>query len=453
MTVLSFRVKAWLSFAGSVLALVFLLFVTGTYYIDRLQKANVDAAILLAQEQARQLRRDILELLAGQEGGMSNPGFRAGARRVTSVAVRLNRNIEWAMIMDADGNRVIQTARNGEQVLKALPEGSSAMDFPLPDGAKGQVVVESKEKGATEIREPIQQDGRRMGEIRFKLADTQTFQAIQSTSRQISEALVVGSVLFLFFLVVVFLVLWRLFSKQIRLTQKNAELDRMAYVGTLASGLAHEIRNPLSAMSVNLEVLQEEIAVAGGGEQAGALASRVQREVHQLSDTLTSFLDFALPQKDSFTRFSLRGLVEELAELHGEEMRQAGISFELKAPPGGETMLEGDRRLIHQALRNVLVNAIQVLRGSVKKSLQATIERRPKGVLRLIFCDSGPGVSPENLEKIFVVFFSTRRGGSGFGLAVARKVVEEHGGRIWAENNQGSLGASFIVELPVEQHS
>jgi hypothetical protein len=113
-------------------------------------------------------------------------------------------------------------------------------------------------------------------------------------------------------------------------------------------------------------------------------------------------------------------------------------------------MVEADRRLIHQTLRNLLVNAQQAVNGSVKKHVRVQIEPLPRRRIRLIVADTGPGISTENLDRIFEVFFSTRKGGSGFGLAIARKIVEEHEGAIRAENNVDSRGASFIVELPVD---
>jgi signal transduction histidine kinase len=264
--------------------------------------------------------------------------------------------------------------------------------------------------------------------------------------------LMTGCLFLLVFLLLVFWVLYRLFSKQVHLVEKNARLDRMAYVGTLASGLAHEIRNPLSAMSINLEVMREELAEANGDgdtpERARDLATRVQREVHQLNSTLTSFLDFALPSKEGLTEFSVRNLLDEIVELHAEEMRQAGITFEIQGPNDDTVLVEGDRRLLLQAFRNILVNAIQVLKTSVKKQIKVRVEPTGQQFVQVSISDTGPGISQENLAKVFEVFFSTRKGGSGFGLAITKKIIEEHGGSIRAENNPQALGAAFITIIP-----
>ena len=455
---LSFRAKVWLWFTASVLTFVFSIYVAGSFYVDHLQKRNVNAVVELAREQARQLRKDLVELLVAQQGGseMSSAAFRADARRVTSVAIRLNQNIEWAMIVDAEGNKIVQTTRDGDMVLQPMQSDKQAVELPLPGGGMGEVLVESRDGAPTEVREPLTQEGRKLGEIRFKLADSRTYQGIEETSRQISQALLAGALGFLAFVLLLFAVLWRLFARQIELTRQNADLDRMAYVGTLASGLAHEIRNPLSAMNVNLDVMQEDLEAAemdpAAVTHATKLAGRLQNEVRQLNSTLTSFLDFALPQRESFTLFSLRGLVEELLELHEPQFKQGGISIEVSGLDRPSSAMEGDRRLIHQALRHLMVNAVQMLGESLPKQLRIRIEHADKrGIIRVAIIDSGPGLDPKDIEKIFDAFYTRRKGGSGLGLAVTRKVVMEHGGTIYARNNDEGRGATFVIELPIKQ--
>lgn len=455
---LSFGAKVWLWFVASVLVFAFVAFVASSYYVDHLQKRNVSAVVALAQEQARQLRQDLVELLVAQTpgGDVSSPAFRAGARKITSVAIRLNQNIEWAMIVDNEGNKILQTTRDGEMVLQPVTGSRSSSDLPLPGGVQGEIVVDTRGVGEpVEVREPLDHEGRKVGEIRFKLADSRTYRGIEETSRQITEVLVAGAVGFLLFLLTLFAVLWRLFSRQITLTQQNAELDRMAYVGTLASGLAHEIRNPLSAMNVNLDVLQEELAEVTDQDvtqRAGGIAGRLQTEVRQLNATLTSFLDFALPQRESFIHFSLRGLVEELLDLHSLQCAQAGVEVEVTGLPTERTEVEGDRRLLHQALRNLIVNAIQIMEDApAPKRISIHFEAAPRRMIRVSIADSGPGIAPGDMDQLFEAFFSRRKGGSGLGLAVAWKVVQEHGGRIHAHNNANGRGACFLVELPQEQ--
>lgn len=454
---LSFRTKVWLAFVLSGFTAMFLIFALGNWYINELQKANKEAAVSLAQEQARQLQYEILDALDDYRfSDISDAALRQRLKTQTEVILRLNKNVVWAGVVDPAGNRVIVHSSADEQVIEPqLAEGGMhKKQFDLPGAGELELVVAANSPKVREITQAVQHEGKPMAEVRLRVLENPTYQRIETTSRQITRALIMESALLLFFLLVVFWFLWKLFSRQLHLAQKNAELDRMAYVGTLASGLAHEIRNPLSAMNVNLEVMREEIAEdhPERSGKAGELASRVQREVLQLNAILTSFLEFALPARhnlhESTMDFSLRALIDELMEAHSEQMRQHDITFEVNTPPGADLIVEADRRLIYQALRNVILNALQVLQNSVKKHVSISAENVDGKRVRITVSDTGPGIAEENLGRIFDLFFSTRKGGSGFGLAIARKIVEEHGGRISARNHEDRLGASFVIELP-----
>lgn len=449
---LTFRARIALAFTATVLLGIFLLFALGNYYVNSLQKRNVEAAMSLAKEQAQLFRDEVLALLNDYpDMNLSDPYVRERMKQRTEVIMTQNKNVVWAAVIDPTGVSVVQDSADGAQVIKPLASGSQPQNSKIPTpGGDVQVTVRSKPIDAQEIREPIRREGQPVGEIRLRVSNSPAVQRIETTSRQITSALVVESGLFLLFVVAVFIVLWALFSRQVRLVQRNAALDQMAYVGTLASGLAHEIRNPLSAMNVNLQVMQEELQDENAEAKARAsdLAMQVQREVGQLNSTLTSFLDFALPAKESFSRFSLGSMLQELFQVHAEEMKQAGITYELDLPSGADLKISGDEQLIHRALRNIVMNAMQAVAGSVKRHIRATVEVLPKRVLRVVVADTGSGIPSENLTKIFEVFFSTKSNGSGFGLAITRKIVEGHRGSIRAENNTPNLGVSFIIELP-----
>lgn len=455
MAALSLRAKLVLAYVASALFALFLVFALGNYYIDLLQKRNIEHSIALAEDQARQLAREVLAVLSAEqaEGGLSHKSVRERVAPLTEVVLRVNRSVVWAGVFDEAGNRVIERIQPGDRRynVQTITSDEYKARIPTTDGSEIEVSVGSGNRGVREITEPIRQDGRQMGEIRLRVTEAPEFERIETTSRQITMALVLECVVLLLFLLGLFWLLFRLFSKQLALAQRNAQLDRMAYVGTLASGLAHEIRNPLSSMSVNLQVMREELAEGGPESPARAaeLLTRVEREVRQLNSTLTGFLDFALPSREEISEVSLRGVVRELLDSHSEQMRQAGIEFEVVSPPDSETEVEADRRLIYQAMRNILVNAIQILATSVKKQLTVTISPHPvAGEVSVTFRDSGPGIAAQSLPHLFEAFYTTRKGGTGLGLAVTKKIVEEHGGRIWAENNSDGFGASFHIVLP-----
>lgn len=450
---LSFRQKLLVTYAACALTLIFVTFASVSVYINGLQKKNVENAVRLAEEQAQHMAVAVSEILKANEGAdFRDPSVQAGLRAVTQVNLSINKSLLYAAVISPDGDRFVEEVgekgretrweRDGEQVTQS--------DLPLPGGNTLTVTVQAKPAGVTDITMPIEMGGSKPGKVELRLAESDTFHRIEESSQQITRILLWGSLLMLLFLLGIFLLLWRMFFRQLELQEKNAKLDQMAYVGTLASGLAHEIRNPLSAMSINLEVIREELAEmpASVADHTSQLSRRVQDEVGRLNSTLTNFLDFALPRKEGYSQFPLRGLIEELLEVCAEELKAHDITVDLDAPAIGATTIEADRHLLHRALRNILVNAIQILAGSVKKQLRIQIVERPRDYILLSITDSGPGIPEQELSKIFDVFYTTRKGGSGFGLAIARKIVQEHNGRMWAENNQDALGATFFIELP-----
>lgn len=450
---LSFRQKLLITYAGCALALLFIAIVTVSLYINSLQKTNVQDAVKLAEEQARAMAvavRDIM--VAHNSEDFSDPSVQAGIRAVTRVNLKMNESLVWAAVISPNGDRYIEEVgeKGREAVIQREGTQENISDIELPHGNDLKVEVVARPEKTTDVSMPIPMEGNMEGRIQLRIAESPTFQRIEESSQRITRALVIGCILMLAFLLAIFFILWKMFFRQLELQENNARLDRMAYVGTLASGLAHEIRNPLSAMNVNLEVIREELGELQSdvAQRTGELSLRVQREVAQLNSTLTNFLDFALPRKEGYSHFSVRGLVEELLAAHDEQVKAHDIKIELVSPPHDATVVEADRHLMHQAIRNVLVNAIQLLTGSVKRSIKIQIRPLSRDRIGLSIADSGPGIAPENLTRVFEVFYSTRKGGSGFGLAIARKILEEHQGTLWAENNSDSRGAVFVMELP-----
>jgi len=452
---LSFRVKLQLAFAAGGLLAAFLLFLAGNYYVNSLQKRNVKAAVELAQEQARQLSRDIIDLLRQEK----QDSLRAGdvprkLRPLTQVVLRQNRKIVWAGIFDpATGTYVVEQSGDESQTFRTNAIGNDAYRSEIPVARRQPMEVSvntvSPAGETREIHHVIEQNGKPVGEIRLLLADSESFDRIEATSQQITRALVLQAALLLVVFVVVFLAVWRLVARHLEVVARAARLSQMAYVGTLASGLAHEIRNPLNAMSINLELAEEELAEQDGQHpQVRQLLKRVRSEVHQLNGTLSSFLEFALPTRESVTRFPVLAVVNELLDTHRGQLAELGITCDVDSPPAEQTVVEADRRLLHQCLRNIFLNAVQAVSNSVPKLIEIRIARVAEYV-RIEVRDSGPGIPTEHLSHIFEAFYTTRKGGTGLGLAIARKIVEEHGGTIDAANAT-PRGARFTIQIPLE---
>jgi two-component system sensor histidine kinase HydH len=233
-----------------------------------------------------------------------------------------------------------------------------------------------------------------------------------------------------------------------RLLEAQAQMDdRLAFVGGLAAGLAHEIRNPLNVLSMNLQMLEEEIAAdrgAGTGEDARAYVATLQGEIRRLSNLVNNFLSYARPNQPRFETRDLNEVLREIARLVRPEFETRGLSlkedFASYMPP-----VDLDEAQMRQAVMNILINATQVLKPDDMVWIHSRVG--PEGEALVIIEDNGPGIKPEDRGRIFEIFYSTRGGGTGLGLPIAARIMEAHGGTISVESEPGK-GARFILKLP-----
>jgi len=213
--------------------------------------------------------------------------------------------------------------------------------------------------------------------------------------------------------------------------------ERFTAVGNLAASIAHEIRNPLASLSGAMQLIQP----AEGEEELYAI---VQREVRRLNEMVTRFLQSTRSSAFHPVPTDLEELVKQVVETFGkdpqyQEMVQVDVEFEDLAP----FML--DREQMRQVLWNLLLNAAQAMPegGQIRVTGHRIGER-----LRLVVTDQGIGVEPENLERLFDPFYTTRVGGTGLGLATVERHVREHKGEVWVQSEVGQ-GTTFAVWLPV----
>lgn len=216
--------------------------------------------------------------------------------------------------------------------------------------------------------------------------------------------------------------------------------DRLAAVGQLAAGLAHEIRNPLASISGSVQLLRENEAL---GSEDRHLMHIVIKEADRLNALLKEFLVFARPSRPEKTWFKAVELVDELSDLCVGDARFAGIDLHRCCPPG--SVLFGDRNQLRQALWNLLINAAEAMPDGG----ELRFEYDPQ-YAELIVSDSGPGVPFELRQKIYDPFFTTKDQGTGLGLATVHTIVEAHRGILELQNNlQG--GAKFVIRLPLAE--
>ncbi len=238
------------------------------------------------------------------------------------------------------------------------------------------------------------------------------------------------------------------------LISRLAAAEKRAEIGHLAAGLAHEIKNPLNALSLGLDVLRrrhrpaDEAAAADQTERIEALRG----EINRLATLINNFLAYGRPLSLTFVPVDAVTLVRgTLAEL-GETAERARVTIETNLPED-LPRVRADGSLLKSSVWNLAQNGIQMMEregGKLTVSAWQTAASHEEGPrLVLTFEDNGPGIEPAHLARLFEPWFSAKEGGVGLGLAMVKRIVEEHGGRVEAGNRQGTRGAVFRLWLPL----
>lgn len=223
--------------------------------------------------------------------------------------------------------------------------------------------------------------------------------------------------------------------------QLQAFSRRQANVAQLATGVAHELRNPLTSVKMLIQGNRQELAEQGMPSQDLEI---VEQEIRRMERSLGTFLEYARPRDPERRSFSLPELIERTVALLQGRAKQQQVIFDVRTSLG-EVMLVADRDQIQQVLLNLLLNALDALPhgGTVKIRTSHDADRR----IELQVEDSGLGIDPKILPQLFEPFSTTKETGTGLGLAVSKRIAESHGGSLSAGNRPAG-GACFVLSLP-----
>jgi PAS domain S-box-containing protein len=218
---------------------------------------------------------------------------------------------------------------------------------------------------------------------------------------------------------------------------------KLAALGRLTSGVAHEVKNPLNAMMIHVELLKERLEDSGADVKQSLEV--IGGEIRRLDRVVQGFLKFMRPQELMLKPVDLNAMLQSVCALLEAESQSHGVRFVLELDPD-LTTVSADEELLRQAFINIVQNAVQAMPtgGAVR------IRTRPEALewARVTVTDQGVGIAPEDLDKIFKLYYTSKVGGSGIGLSVVYRIVQLHDGTIEAKSEKGR-GTAMIVRLPV----
>jgi two-component system, NtrC family, sensor histidine kinase HydH len=225
---------------------------------------------------------------------------------------------------------------------------------------------------------------------------------------------------------------------------KRAQYTELA---ELAGGFIHELKNHLSTLGLNLQLLGEDFADPQNQRERRALTrvQRLQGECQRLVEVANDFLRFARIKDLDLVATDLAKVVEEMVDFFGPTARTARVEIKVFLPADLPMVLM-DRELFKQALLNLMLNAEQAMPAGGELTIQAGHEKKPFPRVYLTLIDTGQGIAPETLTRIFEPFFSTKQGGTGLGLPTTKRILEAHGGSIDVQSAVGR-GTQFTLRL------
>jgi signal transduction histidine kinase len=221
---------------------------------------------------------------------------------------------------------------------------------------------------------------------------------------------------------------------------------KLAALSRLSAGVAHEVKNPLNATVIHLELLKEQLASAGSGASSSAMdhVAIIAAQMRRLDEVVQGFLRFIRPEDLKLERVQPGVLIEAIRPIVSAEAERHGIELRIETPHGLPDV-RVDSGMMQQALLNLALNACQAMPNGGRLRLSASAAGQKR--VEIVCEDTGPGIKPEHLDKIFDLYFTTKQGGSGIGLSMVYRAVQLHDGEIQVQSIPGR-GTTFRVLLP-----
>jgi signal transduction histidine kinase len=238
-----------------------------------------------------------------------------------------------------------------------------------------------------------------------------------------------------------------------RLETAKLQAERLATVGTMAAQVAHEVRNPLGSITLNLDLIQKEIDKLAGAsarppEEGRALVEDMRAEIQRIQRVIKDYLQFARLPRLQRRSLALNDFLTEKLTFLNAELAQANVKLSTHFDPA-LTIINVDAEQLWQAVLNLVRNSCEAMPGGGELTIGTW---RDGGQALLRVGDNGKGITPEQLQRVFTPFFTTKKEGTGLGLALVQQIVTEHGGHIECDSASGK-GSTFTIVLPLAEKS
>ncbi len=235
-----------------------------------------------------------------------------------------------------------------------------------------------------------------------------------------------------------------------QLEERERLRDRLVAVGELAAVFAHEVKNPLAGIEVSAGLLRRKVP---SSPEAQGLLSDIIKEAKMANAIVQEVLDFVRPIRLQVEHTALPDAIEAAIQLADSKAQRGGVQVSLDLPPG-LPRIQGDQHQLTQVFTNLMTNAYEAMNGRGRIAISAARVRLEDGedgreAVRVDVADDGPGIPPDVADKVFDPFFTTKPQGSGLGLAVVRKIVDAHDGRLDLLQTGPGLGTTIRVTLPI----
>jgi len=344
--------------------------------------------------------------------------------------------IESFEVVNADGEVVFESFFRSEEQIPKDTVTSVELGEPLED----QDVIETQDT----FKIAVPMGG--VGEVVVSLSKARIADRLSRLRHGLLTQTITTAALTVTTLTLAFVLVWHLIQRTRRLETQAREAEEFAALGTLAANLAHEIRNPLNSINLNLELLEEDLD-ATDGDISGSL-STTRREVGRLANLVSDFLAYARPSEPVLEDVPLKPLLEDVRDFLRAEANSVGVHLRL-AGELPDVMLSSDESQLRQVVLNLVLNAVQAVSKleAERRVVELTASAGDDDVA-VVIRDRGDGIPEPDLERVRKAFYTRRRGGTGLGLAIAERFAEGHGGRIVLENLEPT-GFEARVVLPI----